>query len=431
LAPAETAAGRWLDVARHAASRLARRDVGELLSISAEALSRYKLRTALSVLGVILGVAAVIAMMSVSEGAHQEALRQVELLGLDNLVVRNRVPSGAKAGAVSHGLVTGDVEGLRALVPLVAALTPLVERYPTVSGPARSLMARVLGVTEEYRVVLGLDVSRGRLLAPLDVTSRARVCVLGAGLARALFGYRDALSASVRIDSEWYEVVGLLAERGSDARGIGALAARDLNQAMLVPVSTLLGQSPALDPERRVDEIWIQVKEGKRVQDVGQVVQHTLASLHRRADDVEVVVPRELLNQRYRTQRTFGVVVGSVAVLSLLVGGIGIMNIMLASVLERTREIGIRRTVGATRRDIVLQFLAESLLMTLAGGVAGIAVGVGVSWAITAYAGWSTRVSSSAVALAVIVSLLVGLTFGIYPATMAARLEPIDALRYE
>jgi len=225
--------------------------------------------------------------------------------------------------------------------------------------------------------------------------------------------------------------VGVLAERGTDARGIGTLAARDLNQAVLVPVSVPLGQTPALDPERHVDEIWIQVAEGRRVQDVGRVVEHTLARLHGGADDAEVVVPRELLNQRYRTQRTFSVVVGSVAVLSLLVGGIGIMNIMLASVLERTHEIGIRRTVGATRRDIALQFLVESLLMTLSGGAAGIAIGVSVSWAITAYAGWSTRISPAAVALAVTVSFLVGLSFGIYPATKAAELAPIEALRYE
>jgi putative ABC transport system permease protein len=200
---------------------------------------------------------------------------------------------------------------------------------------------------------------------------------------------------------------------------------------VLVPLPSAPRLPLGAEPGQRVEEIWIRVREAHRVVELGKIVEHTIARLHRGARDTELIVPRELLNQRQRTQRTFSVVVGSVAVLSLLVGGIGIMNIMLASVLERTHEIGIRRTVGATRRDVTFQFLTESLLMTLSGGLAGILTGVAASWAITAYAGWSTRVSSLAVLLAFLVATLVGLGFGIYPATRAARLEPIDALRYE
>ena len=226
-------------------------------------------------------------------------------------------------------------------------------------------------------------------------------------------------------------MVGVLADRAGDAQAIGALAARDLNLAALVPISALLDATPEGNPGKAVDELWIQVRDGERVLELGQAVQHALVRLHRGVQDVEVVIPRELLNQRYRMQRTFSVVVGSVAVLSLLVGGIGIMNIMLASVLERTHEIGIRRTVGATRRDVTLQFLTESLLMTLSGGAVGILTGVAVSFGITAYAGWSTSVSLAAVLLALLVSFAVGLSFGIYPARRAAALQPIDALRYE
>jgi putative ABC transport system permease protein len=413
--------------------RVAERDPRELLAISLEALARYRLRTALSVVGVVLGVAAVIAMMSVTAGAREDALRQVELLGLDNIVVRSRSAVAATGGVAAppRGLTVGDAERLRTLVPLASQVTPLADRVQMVAGPAARLHVQVLGVVPEYKDVLGLTVGRGRFLAELDLRSASRVCVLGAALSRRLFGFRDPLGESIRVAGDWYAVVGILADRAADPGGVGPLTPRNLNQAVMVPLPSLLGQPAGLDPHTRVDEVWIHIQEGRRVAEVGLVVEHTLHGLHRGTEDFEVLVPRQLLSQRYRTQRTFGVVVGSVAALSLLVGGIGIMNIMLASVLERTHEIGIRRTVGATGRDITLQFLVESLLMTLSGGVAGIVAGVAVSFAITAYAGWTTSVSVAAVAIAVAVSVGVGLTFGIYPARRAGRLNPIDALRYE
>jgi putative ABC transport system permease protein len=414
-------------------NRLAGRDLGELTGMSLDALSRYRLRTALSVLGIVLGVAAVIAMMSVSEGARRDALEQMALLGLDNIVVRNRgLPAGQDPNRTSRGLVASDAEKIARLVPLVARVAPLCERYLQVSGPVgHKRFMRVLGTQPEHAQILRLSISRGRPLNALDGSQQARVCVLGAQLGRALFGYREAVGGAVRIDNEWYTVVGLLADRAHEARGIGALAGRDLNQAVLVPLPTLLGRSLAVDPRQRVDEIWVQLVDGERVLAVGQVVEHTLLRVHRGLPDFEVVVPRELLNQRYRTQRTFSIVVGSIAAISLLVGGIGVMNIMLASVLERTHEIGILRTVGATRRDVTWQFLAESLLMTVSGGAVGIVIGALTSWAIALYARWSTRLSPTAVFLALTVSLLVGLVFGIYPARKAARLDPIEALRYE
>ena len=433
MLPAETrAAGRWIRAVRAALAPCTRLDPGEVFSISIEALGRYKLRTALSVVGVVLGVAAVIAMMSVTAGAREEALRQVELLGLDNIVTRNRgLAASGNAVGRAGSLTAGDAEKLRLLVPVVSSVTALVERYSELSGPAGRRGTLVLGVTAEYRDVLGLSVGRGRFLAAPDELSSARVCVLGGQLSRTLFGFRNPLGQSVRVEREWYKVIGVLGDRAADPRGIGSLTARDLNQAALVPVSALLAGRPSLDPSGRVDEIWIHLQDGEKVLEVGRIVEGTLRRLHGGIDDFEVVVPRQLLNQRYRTQRTFSVVVGSVAALSLLVGGIGIMNIMLASVLERTHEIGIRRTVGATGRDVTVQFLTESLLMTVSGGAAGIVLGALVSWAVTAYAGWSTHLSPAAVFLALAVSMLVGLTFGIYPARKAAQLQPIEALRYE
>ena len=348
---------------------------------STEALGRYKLRTGLSVLGVVIGVAAVIAMLSVSEGARAETLRQVERLGLDNIVVRDRRLTQAENEARRfHGLRAGDGEALRQLVPGTARSSPLVQRYLAAIGPRRSTQTLTLGVTADYGPLLGLRPLHGRLLRALDDSAGRRVCVLGNGLGRELFGFREPVGKQVRLGNEWYQVVGVLAPRGADRDATGPLAARDLDRA------TLVGQAINVDPYLKVDELWFQVADGDRVVDAGRVIDQTLRRRHRGTRNFELVVPRELLAQRLEVQRTFNVVVGSVAVLSLLVGGIGIMNIMLVSVLERTHEIGIRRAAGATRRHITVQFLTESLMMTAGGGGAGIVIGALGAWGITAYA---------------------------------------------
>ena len=395
----------------------------EFLHVAAEALGRYKLRTSLSVLGVVLGVAAVIAMMSVSEGARREALNHVEALGLDNLVARNR-GSGPT-------LTAGDAQQLAELVPLTRTASPLVERYLRLSRADKSEMARVLGVRASYGTILRLGLERGRFLSSIDEQSAAQVCVLGSAVARRLFGYRDPIGESVRVGTEYYVVVGVLREQGIDPRAPNTLAWRDLNAVAMVPLPALSGRTIDVAPMQTADEIWLQVEDGQRVDDLAKVFEHSLVRMHGGRRDFDLVVPRELLAQRYRTQRTFSVVVGSVAALALLVGGIGIMNIMLTSVVERTHEIGIRRTVGATRRDVTLQFLIEALLMTVSGGALGIVLGAVVSWGITAYAGWATTTSPLAIALAFTVSFLVGVIFGLYPAIKAANLEPVDAVRYE
>jgi putative ABC transport system permease protein len=208
------------------------------------------------------------------------------------------------------------------------------------------------------------------------------------------------------------------------------MAWRDLDQAAFVPLTALTGRSIEIAGDQRVDEIWLALEDGSRVASIAPLFERALQGAGP-AREFDVVVPREMLAQRYRTQRTFGVVVGSVAALALLIGGIGIMNIMLTSVVERTKEIGVRRTAGATRRHVLWQFLVEALLMTVGGGVVGILIGAGVAAAITALAGWRTYVSASAIAVGFAVSCAVGLAFGLYPAVKASRLEPVDAMRYE
>jgi ABC-type antimicrobial peptide transport system permease subunit len=404
-------------------------ELGEFLRIAVEALGRYRLRTALSVLGVVLGVAAVIAMMSVSEGAARDALAQVDALGLDNIVAQS---SGGlnPQGTMRRSLVAGDADRALSLVPSAVAAAPVVSRYVRVGRGDQINPIQVLAAPPVFQRILRLTAERGRLIAETDDDQSSRVCVLGAALARQLFGYRDPIGETIRIAEDHYRVIGVLREQGGDPQAGTTMAWHNVNRAVLAPLSAITGKTIAVVPNQPVEEIWVQVGDSERSVELGEVLRRMLLQT-RAADEFHIVVPRELLAQRYRTQRTFSVVVGSVAALALLVGGIGIMNIMLTSVVERTREIGVRRTAGARKRDVTMQFLIETLLMTVGGGIAGIVIGAIVSVAISAYAGWATHVSINAVVLGFVVSFLVGLIFGLYPAMKAAQLQPVDAMRYE
>ena len=402
-------------------------ELTEFLRIAVEALGRYRLRTALSVLGVVLGVAAVIAMMSVSEGAAREALAQVDALGLDNIVAQSTGGLNAR-GTLKRSLIAADAARALDLVPSATLAAPVVSRYVRVGRGDQVNPAQVLAAPASFQQILRLTAERGRLLTETD--DAARVCVIGATLARQIFGYRDPIGETIRIVEDHYRVIGVLREQGGDPQSGTTMAWHNVNRAVLAPLASITGKTVDIGQNQPVEEIWVQVGDAERTVELGEVLRRLLLQT-REAEEFHIVVPRELLAQRYRTQRTFSVVVGSVAALALLVGGIGIMNIMLTSVVERTREIGVRRTAGARRRDVTMQFLIETLLMTVGGGVAGIVIGALVSAGISAYAGWSTYVSVTAVLLGFAVSFLVGLVFGLYPAMKAAALQPVDAMRYE
>ncbi len=397
-----------------------------LLRLGVRSLKLHKLRSSLSILGVVFGVAAVVAMSSVGEGARRETLAQIAALGIDTVTIR---PRPALPGQPPPFPLPGAAVGsLARVLPGVRAVAPLrVAELPAESG-GRSSAAIALGTTPAYREAARLQLSAGRFLAAVDVSDHKRVAVLGAAIARALFPLDSPLGETVRLGGDFYQVVGVLEGRASPRGGGTAIRARDLNRSVLVPLPALdRGKDPLPDG---VDEIVFRLADAEVVVTAAGVAQSLLQRLTGN-QPLEVMVPREILRQRERTQRIFNVVTGAVAAISLIVGGIGIMNIMLASVAERTREVGIRRALGARKRDVAAQFLVESSLLTAVGGVLGSVLGLAGSALIQRFAGWPTAVHPLMLLVALVVAVGVGVGFGFYPAWHAAGLEPMDALRRE
>ena len=397
-----------------------------LLRLGVRSLRLHKLRSSLSILGVVFGVAAVVAMSSVGEGARRETLAQISSLGIDTVTLRPRPPEpGEKAPAA---LPAAAVESLGRVVPGVRAVAPLRVAELLAEAGGRSAAVIVLGTTAGYRDATRLELTSGRFLAALDVADRKRVAVLGSSVARALFPLGSPLGESVRLGGDWYQVVGVLEGRASPRGRGAAIRGRDINRSVLVPLRALDRGTDAR-PDG-VDEIVFRVATPEAVTPAAGVAQALLRRVTG-GEPLEVIVPREILRQRERTQRVFNVVTGAVAAISLLVGGIGIMNIMLASVAERTREVGIRRALGARRQDVAAQFLVESTLLTVTGGVLGSVLGLVGAALIQAFAGWPTAVNPLMLVAALVVALGVGIGFGLYPAWHAAGLDPVEALRRE
>jgi putative ABC transport system permease protein len=403
-----------------------------------ENLRLHKLRTLLTMLGMIFGVAAVVSMLSIGAGAQQQMMAFIEQLGVRNLIVEAKEAANyqdlQKVRKISPGLTFRDWRVIKANINGIDETTPRKRFTPskTLPKPQRD-MPVVYGVEPSYLRIAGLQVVAGRWFDAQENEHAAPVCVLGDGARAGLFGNQGVLGQYVKVNEQWFHVIGVVAPQLTMQGSAGALPTQDLNNLLYVPLYTALDRLEDTNSDMKddIDGIYLQMLPSVDILSTAEVVRGILNSAHGGARDFSVVAPAELLAEQKRTQRIFEMVMVAIASISLLVGGIGIMNIMLAGILERTREIGVRRAVGARRVDIVRQFLIEATLISIVGGLMGIVFGFGMSRVIALLAGWSTIVTLSSILLAFLVSVTVGLIFGTYPAVKAARLDPVEAIRYE
>jgi len=410
-------------------------DPREALASGLSSLRHHALRSFLAMLGIIFGVGAVIAMLSIGAGAERQALEIIDAMGLRNVVVKDkrfdRENELQEIRRKSAGLSTRDAQAIRDAVPGVERVVSKieVEAWKVLSPGGRS-KPRVLGVSSDYPTLVKLTLREGRFFDRADEDTHAAVCVIGDRVRRDLFGFEPALGRPLKVNDQWLSVVGVL-EGGGGKKEIQGVTLEGTANDIYLPVTAAqrrFGRAPLKAP---LDELVVSMAPGTPVQESAAVVSTLLDRLHGGAADYTITVPEALLDQSRRTQRLFDIVMGAIAGISLLVGGIGIMNIMLATVLERTREIGVRRAMGARQVDIRNQFVMEAFAVTLTGGLLGIAMGLAIAKGVAAYAGWKTIVTLWSIVLSVGVSAAVGLVFGSYPAMRAARLDPVEALRYE
>jgi putative ABC transport system permease protein len=431
----------WLNGSKELKVRHSR--LGRNILLGIKNLLMHKLRSFLTMLGVVFGVGSVIAMLAVGEGASKEALDQIRKLGSHNIIVDSTRPveeQGAQNVRILmsvYGLLYEDEQRVAEGIPSVRRTVPVkVVQKPGRLGE-RSLDMRVVGTNPAWFELVRRPVVAGRVLSERDMQGRGNVVVLTEHGARRLLATEQTLGASLRLGSDYFEVIGIVK---SESMLSGAIQTPDRAVDAYIPVTVarerfgdVFSQMRAGSRIRELVELHqmiIEVKTTEEVESTAQAVKAVLARFHKN-QDYRISVPLALLRQAEETKRTFNIVLGSIAGISLLVGGIGIMNIMLASVTERTREIGIRRAIGAKRAQIIGQFLIETIVLSTIGGLIGIGIGMLIPWLITRFAGMPTVVSAQSLVLSLGISMGVGIVFGIYPAIRAAKLDPIEALRHE
>jgi putative ABC transport system permease protein len=408
-----------------------------------ENLLLHKLRSMLTMLGVVFGVGSVVAMLSVGEGASKEALEQIRKVGSSNIIIRSLEPVQDATSSRSpmrmsvYGLLYDDQRRIEETFKTVKQVVPVKLIRKDARLGTRALELRVVGTIPIWFDLLSRDLIAGRVLMAEDAKDHAGVAVLTEFGARKLLATENSIGQKLRIGGDAYEIIGIVKSMGGSA---GTIQMPDEEVDAYIPIETARERYGNMNVKMtgsnqtrelvELHQMIIEVDSDNNVEATAAGIESMLKQFHKK-EDYKISVPLALLRQAQATKRTFNIVLGSIAAISLLVGGIGIMNIMLASVTERTREIGIRRAIGAKRRQIIRQFLIETVVLSTTGGLVGIGLGLFIPWMITLFAGMPTVVTLNSVLLSVGISITVGIVFGLYPAARAAQVDPIIALRHE
>ncbi|HSJ66110.1 MAG TPA: ABC transporter permease [Anditalea sp.] len=443
--------------------------------IALEAVIANRLRSLLTALGIIFGVAAVIAMLAIGNGAQQEIMEQIKLVGVNNIIIEpiveqvedrveeNASGPGMEKNKFSPGLKMLDVDAIKATVPGVKKVSPevILDTYIVKDGNRRS--AKLVGVLPEYFDVTNFGLREGKMFSSSNLLKGDPVCIIGRGVQTKFFSKENPIGKKIKCGNQWLEVVGVLEERLVSDQSIAKLGIRDFNMDVYVPIQTMLVRyknrdlitAGGLNSNRggmiiisgsveqnnnngsppknyhQVDKLVVQVEQSQLLNPTAEVISRMLERRHFNVVDFEITIPELLLKQQQKTQNIFNIVLGAIAGISLLVGGIGIMNIMLASVMERIKEIGLRLSLGAKKSDIVNQFLFEAVMISVSGGIIGVILGIALAEVVARVGEFPTIVTFSSVLISFSVAATVGLVFGIAPARRAAQQDPITSLRHE
>ena len=402
-----------------------------ILKVAFRAMGRNKMRSLLTALGIIIGVACVVATIGIGEGARVQAESQLQSLGTNFLMIfpGTTTSSGARPGWGSNSkLSEQDVDAIRQEVSSVSYVSASIRSVAQVVYGNQNWSTSIQGGEVDWPAIRSWNVAQGQFFTDADNRAAAKVCVLGRTVATTLFGDEDPVGKMIRIKNIPFRVVGVLEPKG------GSMMGQDQDDTVIAPYQTVRKKIMGTNS---VGMIMTAVSTPDLVLQAQEEISALLRQRHKinksagQEDDFMIRSQTEMLQQAEQQSRTMAVLLWSIAGVSLLVGGIGIMNIMLVSVTERTREIGVRMAIGAKGADIRAQFLVEAVVLAVAGGILGIGLGVGIQQAVAKFAGWPVLVSTSSVSLAFLFSALIGVTFGFYPALKASRLDPIEALRYE